>query len=133
MELVAVLTSLIVFLKSDLYKNHFPKYYLIISKKVAFANLWGCLVCDFKQPFSVFKQYFTYFNALFHSHLFLQIFLNNNFQFLNTHIKQNLIYTKRTTKKKKKSNSKQNFESDFNPEAKVISSSFPRLRNFLVF
>ena len=37
--------------------------------------LWGCLVCDFKQPFSVFKQNFTYFNVLFHSHVFSQIFL----------------------------------------------------------
>ena len=53
--------------------------------------LRGCLVCDFKQSFSVFKQYFTHFNTLFHSHVFSQIFSNNNFQFLNT-------YTKRTLK-----------------------------------
>ena len=44
----------------------------------------GCLVCNFKQPFSVFKQHFTHFNALFHPHVFSQIFSNNNFQFLNT-------------------------------------------------
>ena len=49
----------------------------------------GCLVCIFKQHFLVFKQYFTHFNALFHPHVFPQIFLNNNFQFLN-------ICTKRT-------------------------------------
>ena len=50
----------------------------------------GCLDCDFKQPFSVFKQYFTYFNAFFHPHIFLQIFSNNNFQFLNTYTKRPL-------------------------------------------
>ena len=32
--------------------------------------LRGCLVCSFKQPFSVFKQHFTHFNALFHPHVF---------------------------------------------------------------
>ena len=42
-------------------------------------KLWGCLVCVFKQQFSVFKQYFMYFNTLFHSHVFPQMFLNNNF------------------------------------------------------
>ena len=52
--------------------------------------LWGCLVCDFKQPFSVFKQNFTYFNVLFHPHVFSQIFSNNNFQFLNTCTKRAL-------------------------------------------
>ena len=44
----------------------------------------GCLVCVFKQPFSVFKQYFTYFYTFFHPHVFPQMFSNNNFQFLNT-------------------------------------------------
>ena len=44
----------------------------------------GYLVCVFKQQFSVFKQHFTYFHTLFHSHVFLQMFSNNNFQFLNT-------------------------------------------------
>ena len=44
----------------------------------------------FKQQFSVFKQYFTHFNAFFHSHVFSQMFLNNNFQFLNIHTKQAL-------------------------------------------
>ena len=48
----------------------------------------GCLVYVFKQQFLVFKQHFTHFNALFHPHVFPQIFLNNNFQFLNTHTKQ---------------------------------------------
>ena len=47
-------------------------------------KLRGCLVCIFKQPFLVFKQHFTYFYTFFHSHIFLQIFSNNNFQFLNT-------------------------------------------------
>ena len=50
----------------------------------------GCLVCVFKQPFSVFKQHFTHFNALFHPHVFPQIFSNNNFQFLNTCTKRAL-------------------------------------------
>ena len=48
------------------------------------------MVCVFKQPFSVFKQHFTHFNTLFHSHVLSQIFLNNNFQFLNTHTKRAL-------------------------------------------
>ena len=48
----------------------------------------------FKQQFSVFKQYFTYFNIFFHLHVFLQKFLNNNFQFLN-------IYTKRALNRSK--------------------------------
>ena len=47
----------------------------------------GCLVYVFKQQFLVFKQYFTHFNVLFHPHVFPQMFLNNNFQFLNTHTK----------------------------------------------
>ena len=37
-----------------------------------------------KQQFLVFKQHFMYFHILFYSHVFLQKFLNNNFQFLNT-------------------------------------------------
>ena len=48
------------------------------------------MVYNFKQQFSVFKQHFTYFNALFHPHVFPQMFLNNNFQFLNTHTKRAL-------------------------------------------
>ena len=52
--------------------------------------LRGCLVYVLKQQFSIFKQHFTHFNALFHPHVFLQIFLNNNFQFLNTHTKRAL-------------------------------------------
>ena len=50
------------------------------------------MVCVFKQPFSVFKQHFTYFNILFHPHVFPQIFLNNNFQFLNTQTKRTLNF-----------------------------------------
>ena len=34
----------------------------------------GCLVSIFKQPFSIFKQYFTHFYTLFHPHVFLQKF-----------------------------------------------------------
>ena len=54
--------------------------------------LRGCLVCVFKQPFSVFKQHFTHFHKLFHPHVFPQMFLNNNFQFLNTRTKQTLTH-----------------------------------------
>ena len=50
----------------------------------------GCLVCVFKQLFSVFKQHFTHFNVLFHPHVFSQMFSNNNFQFLNTYTKRAL-------------------------------------------
>ena len=60
------------------------------KKKKKNLSFRGCLVCVFKQPFSVFKQHFTYFNTLFHPHVFPQIFLNNNFQFLNTHTKRAL-------------------------------------------
>ena len=45
------------------------------------------MVCIFKQPFFIFKQYFTYFYIFFHPHVFSQIFSNNNFQYLNTCIK----------------------------------------------
>ena len=61
-------------------------------KKCIFKKLRGCLVCVFKQSFSVFKQHFTHFNTLFHPHVLPQIFLNNNFQFLNTHTKQALNF-----------------------------------------
>ena len=54
--------------------------------------------CVFKQLFLVFKQHFTYFNALFHPHVFSQMFSNNNFQFLNTCIKRTLkFYQSQTT------------------------------------
>ena len=42
-----------------------------------------CLACIFKQSILIFKLYFIYFNTLFYLHIFLQIFLNINFQFLN--------------------------------------------------
>ena len=32
----------------------------------------GCLVCEFKYMFSVFKQHYTYFHTLFHSYVFLK-------------------------------------------------------------
>ena len=69
----------------------------------------GCLVSDFKPPFSVFKQHLTHFNALFHPHIFSKIFLNDNFQFLNTYTKRthNLSHlcnsSKKKVKKKRKS------------------------------
>ena len=66
-----------------------PNFYLFIF----FSIPKGYLVSVFKQPFLIFKQHFTYFNALFHLHVFLQIFLNNNFQFLNIYTKRTLIIT----------------------------------------
>ena len=65
----------------------------MVAPKKEIRDLRGCLVCDFKQQFSVFKQHFTYFNALFHPHVFSQIFSNNNFQFLNTYTKRALSRT----------------------------------------
>ena len=59
------------------------------KKKYKKDGVRGCLVCVFKQQFSIFKQYFIHFYILFYPHVFSQIFSNNNFQFLNT-------YTKRT-------------------------------------
>ena len=56
-------------------------------------SLRGYLVSVFKQLFLIFKQHFTYFNTLFHLHVFLQIFLNNNFQFFNIYTKRTLIIT----------------------------------------
>ena len=63
-----------------------------LSLVVIFHMFWGCLVCVFKQPFSVFKQHFTYFYILFHPHEFSQMFLNNIFQFLNTCNKRTLYF-----------------------------------------
>ena len=40
-------------------------------EEYTFVDTKGCLVCVFKQPFSVFKQYFMYFYILFHPHVFL--------------------------------------------------------------
>ena len=40
-----------------------------------FSTLWACLLLLFKQQFSIFKQYYTYFYTLFHPHVFSQ----NNF------------------------------------------------------
>ena len=51
-----------------------------------------CLVCVFKQSFLIFKQYFTHFHTLFHPHVYLQMFSNNNFQFLNTCTKRALCF-----------------------------------------
>ena len=68
----------------------FPKWH---KKGKKIKKLRGCLVSVFKQQFSVFKQHFTYFHTLFHPHVFLQKFLNNNFQFLNTYTKRTLSNT----------------------------------------
>ena len=58
-----------------------------------FKIVRGRLVCVFKRPFLVFKQHFTHFNALFHPHVFPQMFSNNNFQFLNTYTKRPLYFS----------------------------------------
>ena len=58
------------------------------KKRVKYVT--ECLVIIFNQQFSVFKQHFTYFYIFFHPHIFLQKFLNNNFQFLNTCTKRTL-------------------------------------------
>ena len=52
--------------------------------KVIFAQTTGGL------SVIIPKQYYTYFHILFHLHTFLQMFLNNNFQFLNTYTKRAL-------------------------------------------
>ena len=63
--------------------------------KLTFTMQWlgGCLVSVFKQQFLVFKQHFTYFHTFFQPHVFLQKFLNNNFQFLNTYTKRAVSVT----------------------------------------
>ena len=64
----------------DFFKTKHVVYYLCLDFLLHFLTIYrGCLVSDFKPPFSVFKQHFTHFNALFHPHVFPQIFLNNNF------------------------------------------------------
>ena len=60
------------------------------NKKI--EKITGCFVCIFKQQFSVFKQHYTYFHTLFHPHVFLHMFLNNNCQFLNTYTKRTLRF-----------------------------------------
>ena len=60
------------------------------KKKYKKDGVRGCLVCVFKQQFSVFKQYFIHFYILFYPHVFPQMFTNNNFQFLNTCTKRAL-------------------------------------------
>ena len=42
----------------------------LLNKNKRDEFLRGCLVCNFKQLFSVFKQHFMHFNALFHPHVF---------------------------------------------------------------
>ena len=58
---------------SFLYRSDFVK--------IVLGGVWFVFSNNY---FSVFKQYFTYFHTLFHPHVFLQIFSNNNFQFLKT-------------------------------------------------
>ena len=69
-------------------------FFKIIIILLSWRRPGGCLVCVFKQQFSVFKQYFTYFYILFHSHVFPQMISNNNVQFLNKHTKQTLNNSK---------------------------------------
>ena len=76
-----------IFKKLKRERDRKPKNMRVSYSKV----LRGCLVCVFKQPFSVFKQYFMHFYTLFHLHVFPQIFSNNNFQFLNTCTKRAII------------------------------------------
>ena len=76
-----------------LHSTNYVLYFLllgILERHQPIRPLRRCLVCVFKQSFSVFKQHFTHFNTLFHPHVFPQIFLNNNFQFLNTYTKRAL-------------------------------------------
>ena len=83
----------------NIYKYTYTLKGLSVTQLIVYTRnnntgrLRGCLVCSFKQPFSVFKQHFTHFNALFHPHVFPQIFSNNNFQFLNTYTKRVLSVT----------------------------------------
>ena len=49
------------------------KWVVKIDKMVCW-DIWGCLISVSKQQFSVFKQHFTYFHTLFHSHVFPQKF-----------------------------------------------------------
>ena len=53
------------------YFSHFSTFCKFTNQKEKF---WGCLVCGFKQQFSVLKQHYTYFHTLFHPHVFLQMF-----------------------------------------------------------
>ena len=82
---------IVTFLDIIIFRKLSLIYYLF---KVHFEVLRGCLVCVFKQPFSVFKQHFTHFNTFFHPHVFSQMFLNNKFQFLNIHTKRALSDSK---------------------------------------
>ena len=84
-----VSAALVLLLHVQIFKElNIQKLKFYISR-----NLRGCLVCDFKQQFLVFKQHFMHFNALFHPHVFPQIFSNNNFQFLNTRTKRALSFS----------------------------------------
>ena len=35
-----------------------------------FSWFWACLISQLKLTFSHFKQFYTYFNTLFHSHIY---------------------------------------------------------------
>ena len=78
-----------------LFKSTTLSFFLSVSVFLFvsfFSDFKECLVCNFKRQFSVFKKYFTYFNVFFHPYVFSQMFLNNNFQFLNTCTKRVLIF-----------------------------------------
>ena len=51
-------------------KNIKERIFNEVVKKKKKRMFRGCLVSDFKPLFSVFKQHFTYFNALFYPHVF---------------------------------------------------------------
>ena len=88
-----------------LFKISFTQFKLQITRKQGRKKkkktqlVKGCLVSVSKQQFSIFKQYFKYFHTFFHSHVFPQKFLNNNFQFLNTYTKRVLNFPKRKQEK----------------------------------
>ena len=67
---------------SSFPKQRWPFIYLFFFffLLLLFQTLWSRLVHSLKYIFSVFKQHYTYFHTLFHSH----IFLNTCLQFLST-------------------------------------------------
>ena len=62
-------------MESDILKKKKKGYVMPCRTDCDWGNcgleyLGGCLVCVFKQQFSVFKQHFTHLNTLFHPHVF---------------------------------------------------------------
>ena len=73
-------------------KKKYIYIYIFLWEKYELKRLRRYLVCIFKQQFLIFKQHYMYFDTLFHQHVFSKIFLNNNFQFLNTCTKRTLNF-----------------------------------------